>query len=85
MSFLVGSFLLCQVYCEISCRVHDDILSPFSCCRIYPLQTFATLSPIPGYMQWLLSKLAPTEISDSTFSENLQTPEEESALLEATK
>ena len=54
-------------------------------CRIYLLQTFATLSPIPGYMQWLLSKLAPTEISDSTFSENLLTPEEERALLEATE
>ncbi|KAG6384227.1 hypothetical protein SASPL_155964 [Salvia splendens] len=49
------------------------------------ISTFATLSPIPGYMQWLLSKLAPTEISDSTFSENLLTPEEESALLEATE
>ncbi|KAL1562505.1 malonyl-CoA decarboxylase [Salvia divinorum] len=49
------------------------------------ISTFATLSPIPGYMQWLLSKLAPTEISDSTFSENLLTPVEESALLEATE
>ncbi|KAG6420499.1 hypothetical protein SASPL_117030 [Salvia splendens] len=49
------------------------------------ISTFATLSPIPGYMQWILSKLAPTEISDSTFSENLLTPEEESALLEATE
>ncbi|KAH6775945.1 malonyl-CoA decarboxylase family protein [Perilla frutescens var. hirtella] len=47
------------------------------------ISTFATLSPIPGYMQWLFSKLAPTEISDSTFSENLLKPEEEKALLEA--
>ncbi|KAK4386720.1 Malonyl-CoA decarboxylase, mitochondrial [Sesamum angolense] len=47
------------------------------------ISTFATLSPIPGYMQWLLSKLASVERSGSTFSENLLKPEEESALLEA--
>ncbi|KAK6133233.1 hypothetical protein DH2020_032994 [Rehmannia glutinosa] len=47
------------------------------------ISTFATLSPIPGYMQWLLSKLASIERSDSTFSENLLKPEEESALLDA--
>ncbi|GFQ02873.1 malonyl-coa decarboxylase mitochondrial [Phtheirospermum japonicum] len=47
------------------------------------ISTFATLSPIPGYMQWLLSKLASIERSDSTFSENLLKPEEERALLDA--
>ncbi|KAK4421365.1 Malonyl-CoA decarboxylase, mitochondrial [Sesamum alatum] len=47
------------------------------------ISTFATLSPIPGYMQWLLSKLASVERSGSTFRENLLKPEEESALLEA--
>ncbi|KAL6553197.1 hypothetical protein OROGR_007039 [Orobanche gracilis] len=47
------------------------------------ISIFATLSPIPGYMQWLLSKLAAVERSDSTFSENLLKPEEECALLDA--
>ncbi|KAL6542927.1 hypothetical protein OROHE_010447 [Orobanche hederae] len=47
------------------------------------ISTFATLSPIPGYMQWLMSKLAAVERSDSTFSENLLKPEEECALLDA--
>ncbi|XP_028054608.1 malonyl-CoA decarboxylase, mitochondrial [Camellia sinensis] len=47
------------------------------------ISTFATLSPIPGYMQWLLSKLASAERSDSTFRENILEPEEERALLEA--
>lgn len=33
---------------------------------------FATLSPIPGYMQWLLSQLASADRSDSTtFRENI--------------
>ncbi|PIN11220.1 Malonyl-CoA decarboxylase [Handroanthus impetiginosus] len=45
--------------------------------------TFATLSPIPGYMQWLLSKLATVDRSGPTFSENLLKPDEESALLDA--
>ncbi|CAI9086833.1 OLC1v1020753C2 [Oldenlandia corymbosa var. corymbosa] len=44
---------------------------------------FATLSPIPGYMQWLLSKLASAERSVSTFKENLLNPEEEKAILDA--
>ncbi|KAL2495435.1 malonyl-CoA decarboxylase family protein [Forsythia ovata] len=47
------------------------------------ISTFATLSPIPGYMQWLLSKLASAERSGSTFRENLLKPEEESALIDA--
>ncbi|PON52145.1 Malonyl-CoA decarboxylase [Parasponia andersonii] len=60
------------------------------------ISAFATLSPIPGYMQWLLSKLASQlklaegEIpafssanSDSTFWENILEPEEESELMEA--
>ncbi|XP_057463354.1 uncharacterized protein LOC130753358 [Actinidia eriantha] len=47
------------------------------------ISTFATLSPIPGYMQWLLSKLASAEISGPTFRENILEPEEENALLDA--
>ncbi|KAL7103051.1 hypothetical protein ACP275_08G156700 [Erythranthe tilingii] len=49
------------------------------------ISTFATLSPIPGYMQWLLAKLASIERCDSTFRENLLKPEEETALLGAAK
>ncbi|KAI9395616.1 hypothetical protein POPTR_004G005500v4 [Populus trichocarpa] len=58
------------------------------------ISTFATLSPIPGFMQWLLSKLAsqsviakvdnmeqPTGGSGSTFQENLLEPDEERMLL----
>ncbi|KAL3521920.1 hypothetical protein ACH5RR_014754 [Cinchona calisaya] len=47
------------------------------------ISTFATLSPIPGYKQWLLSKFASAARSDSTFRENLLKPEEEKALLDA--
>lgn len=47
------------------------------------LQVFATLSPIPGYRQWLLSKLASSEMSGSAFKENLLRPEEEKALMDA--
>ncbi|KAA8520133.1 hypothetical protein F0562_014389 [Nyssa sinensis] len=47
------------------------------------ISVFATLSPIPGYMQWLLSKLASAERSGSTFQENILEPEEEKALLDA--
>ncbi|GAV86557.1 MCD domain-containing protein [Cephalotus follicularis] len=60
------------------------------------ISTFATLSPIPGYMQWLLSKLASqTKLADmdiihssadgsnSTFSENMLEPEEERALMDS--
>nr|XP_027089249.1 malonyl-CoA decarboxylase, mitochondrial-like [Coffea arabica] len=47
------------------------------------ISTFATLSPIPGYMQWLLSKLASAEISGPTFRENLLKQEEEGALVDA--
>ncbi|CAA0825160.1 malonyl-CoA decarboxylase family protein [Striga hermonthica] len=49
------------------------------------ISTFATLSPIPGFMQWLFSKLASIGRSDSTFSENLLNEEEERVLLEATE
>ncbi|KAF2304904.1 hypothetical protein GH714_000431 [Hevea brasiliensis] len=59
------------------------------------ISTFATISPIPGYMQWLLSKLASQSIlaevenmsqssssgSFSTFRENLLEPDEERLLL----
>ncbi|KAG8634328.1 malonyl-CoA decarboxylase, mitochondrial isoform X2 [Manihot esculenta] len=59
------------------------------------ISTFATISPIPGYMQWLLSKLASQSIlaevenmspssssgSVSTFRENILEPEEEKLLL----
>lgn len=47
------------------------------------LQVFATLSPIPGYRQWLLSKLASSEMSGSAFKENLLRLEEEKALMDA--
>ncbi|KAJ4703974.1 Malonyl-CoA decarboxylase mitochondrial [Melia azedarach] len=60
------------------------------------VSTFATLSPIPGYTQWLLSKLASqsklAEVEDCsqssadrsgcTFQENLLEPEEEKALMD---
>ncbi|KAG9439986.1 hypothetical protein H6P81_020151 [Aristolochia fimbriata] len=61
------------------------------------ISTFATLSPIPGYLQWLLSKLASqsklvslkaaemvhlsSETVGSTFREDLLRPEEEKAIL----
>ncbi|XP_051135743.1 uncharacterized protein LOC127254591 isoform X2 [Andrographis paniculata] len=48
------------------------------------ISTFATLSPIPGYMHWLLPKLASSEKSGSPFTENLLKPEEETAILNAT-
>ncbi|XP_050368149.1 uncharacterized protein LOC126786381 [Argentina anserina] len=61
------------------------------------ISIFATLSPIPGYMQWLLSKLAsqsklaegedmPNSSADrsgSTFWENILEPEEERELMDA--
>lgn len=47
------------------------------------ISTFATLSPIPGYMPWLLSKLASAERSGSTFRENMLDPAEESSLIDA--
>ncbi|KAI4298742.1 hypothetical protein L6164_032263 [Bauhinia variegata] len=62
------------------------------------ISTFATLSPIPGFMQWILSKLAsqtkfseadmsqkPAEGCSSTFWENLLRPEEEKTLLSLPK
>ncbi|XP_058080478.1 uncharacterized protein LOC131228670 isoform X3 [Magnolia sinica] len=65
------------------------------------ITTFATLSPIPGYMQWLLSKLASqsklaeSEIEESgllgerlvggTFRENILHPEEERAILDSSE
>ncbi|KAK4284328.1 hypothetical protein QN277_001179 [Acacia crassicarpa] len=62
------------------------------------ISTFATLSPIPGFMQWLLSKLASqtklaesdmsqslAEGSSSTFWENILKPEEEKALMSISK
>ncbi|CAK9311667.1 unnamed protein product [Citrullus colocynthis] len=63
------------------------------------INTFATLSPIPGFMQWLLSKLAsqsnPAEIevaartsgdeSASTFWENILELEEERVLIESSQ
>ncbi|CAN0912530.1 Malonyl-CoA decarboxylase, mitochondrial [Linum grandiflorum] len=50
------------------------------------ISIFATLSPIPGYTQWLLSKLASQShaspgVSESTFMENLLEPAEESLLM----
>lgn len=65
----------------------------------FPLATkvFATLSPIPGFMQWLLSKLASqlklakaedilcssADRSGLTFYENVLEPEEERALIDS--
>ncbi|KAG6583778.1 Malonyl-CoA decarboxylase, mitochondrial, partial [Cucurbita argyrosperma subsp. sororia] len=63
------------------------------------ISTFATLSPIPGFMQWLLSKLAsqsnldevevatrtPGDESVSTFWENILEPEEERLLIESSQ
>ncbi|CAH2071558.1 unnamed protein product [Thlaspi arvense] len=53
------------------------------------VSTFATLSPIPGFMQWLLSKLSSQsrfaedegKSPSSTFSEKVLLPEEEQALM----
>ncbi|CAL1397572.1 unnamed protein product [Linum trigynum] len=50
------------------------------------ISTFATLSPIPGYMQWLLCKLASLSqassgVSDSPFMESVLEPDEERALM----
>ncbi|KAG6641773.1 malonyl-CoA decarboxylase, mitochondrial isoform X2 [Carya illinoinensis] len=61
------------------------------------ISTYATLSPIPGFMQWLLSKLASqskfaeaedmpessADGSSSTFRENILEPEEEKALMDS--
>ncbi|KVI01104.1 Malonyl-CoA decarboxylase [Cynara cardunculus var. scolymus] len=47
------------------------------------ISNFATLSPIPGFMQWLLSKLASSERSVPIFCENILEPEEERALVDA--
>nr|XP_043609282.1 malonyl-CoA decarboxylase, mitochondrial isoform X2 [Erigeron canadensis] len=47
------------------------------------ISNFATLSPIPGFMQWLLSKLASSESSGPIFCENILKPEEEKALVDA--
>ncbi|BAT87496.1 uncharacterized protein HKW66_Vig0069430 [Vigna angularis] len=64
------------------------------------ISTFATLSPIPGFMSWLLSKLAVSQTllaegsnlsqsqadgSSSTFYENIFKPEEEEALMSLSK
>ncbi|XP_075664207.1 uncharacterized protein LOC142633843 [Castanea sativa] len=60
------------------------------------ISTFATLSPIPGFMQWLLSKLASqsklaeaedvsqssVDSSGSAFWENILEPKEEKALMD---
>ncbi|KAF7811203.1 malonyl-CoA decarboxylase, mitochondrial-like isoform X1 [Senna tora] len=64
------------------------------------ISTFATLSPIPGFMQWLLTKLASQTVlaesdmsqqqaegssSTSTFWENILKPEEEKTLMSISK
>ncbi|KAK7303343.1 hypothetical protein RJT34_14246 [Clitoria ternatea] len=63
------------------------------------ISTFATLSPIPGFMPWLLSKVASQTVlaegdnmsqpqadgSSSTFYENILKPEEEEALMNLPK
>jgi malonyl-CoA decarboxylase len=73
---------------------NSTITTPFFC---YFSQTFATLSPIPGFMQWLLAKLASqiklaeTESQDgnslrgasSAFREHVLLPDEEKMLHDA--
>ncbi|XVF26092.1 hypothetical protein REPUB_Repub13aG0270000 [Reevesia pubescens] len=63
------------------------------------ISVFATLSPIPGFMQWLLSKLASqsklaeaediscssADRSELTFYENILEPEEERALMDSSR
>ncbi|XP_061340765.1 uncharacterized protein LOC133287219 isoform X2 [Gastrolobium bilobum] len=62
------------------------------------ISTFATLSPIPGFMPWLLSKLASQAVlaegdmsqpldegPSSTFCENILKPEEEEAVMSLPK
>lgn len=63
------------------------------------ISTFATLSPIPGFMQWLLSKLvsqselaavegtsnSSADNSATTFHENMLEPEEERALMDSSE
>lgn len=62
------------------------------------ISTFSTLSPIPGFMSWLLSKLASQTVlsegdtsqplaegSASTFYENILKPEEDEALMSLPK
>ncbi|XP_062162953.1 uncharacterized protein LOC133869874 [Alnus glutinosa] len=63
------------------------------------ISTFATLSPIPGFMQWLLSKLASqsklaeaedmslssADGSGSTFWENILEPEEEKVIMDSSE
>ncbi|XP_065877414.1 uncharacterized protein [Euphorbia lathyris] len=63
------------------------------------ISTFATLSPIPGFMSWLLSKLASQSIlaevenisssssgqSVSTFKENILDPDEERLLMNCSR
>ncbi|XP_055805078.1 uncharacterized protein LOC129873911 isoform X3 [Solanum dulcamara] len=46
---------------------------------------FATLSPIPGFRQWMLSKLAASEMTGSSFKEIFLRPEEEQALMDASR
>ncbi|KAJ9566639.1 hypothetical protein OSB04_002605 [Centaurea solstitialis] len=45
--------------------------------------SISSTQPIPGFMQWLLSKLASSERSVPIFCENILEPEEERALLDA--
>lgn len=45
------------------------------------ISTFATLSPIPGFLQWLIPKLA----SADTFQENMLESDEETTLLDSSQ
>lgn len=45
------------------------------------IATFATLSPIPGFLQWLIPKLA----SADTFQENMLESDEETTLLDSSQ
>lgn len=78
-------------------KLYVSLSHIYDCWSIY-VQTFATLSPIPGFMTWLLSKLASQTVlaegdmsqpvaegSASTFFENILKPEEEEALMSLPK
>jgi len=67
----------------ISPLVYSHVRFPVKLIHRPGLQVFATLSPIPGYRQWMLSKLASSEMTGSAFKEILLRPEEEKALMDA--
>lgn len=77
---------------------HVDLILTVFCFFCFIVKTFATLSPIPGFMRWLISKLAlqsklaeadtlerscsSKETAGSAFREDVLTTEEESQVLD---